>query len=325
MLLSTKQAAELLLSKDRILVLCHMNPDGDTLSAAFALQSALSGMDKQVRVACSDPLPERFSYLYREYRPTEFEPEYIVAVDVATPTLLGPGLAEYADKVDLCIDHHSTNTLYAKETCLRMEAAATCEVMFDILHHHMDATITPHIADCLYTGIATDTGCFRFSNTTTYTHTLAARLFGYGASFVEINRDLFETKSKSRILVEREVLDSMEFYCEDKVALIVVTQEMIRQYEADESELEGLSGIPRSIEGVELGLTLREKPDGIYKISARTARYMDASRFCGRFGGGGHKFAAGCALQGTVDEVKRQLIAAAEELFSEQETEEERS
>jgi len=312
MRISAEQAAGELSGKNNILILSHASPDGDTLGCAFSLWNALHALGKRARVLCPDPLPERFSCLYEGYTEEAFREEYIVAVDVAALQLLGQCRETYAERIDLCIDHHPSNGLYAAKTCLVPEAAACCEILAKIIPL-MGVQLTPLIANCLYTGVSTDTGCFKFSNTTAATHRTAALLIECGADFRTINERLFDTKSRARVQIEREALSSMRFYAEDRIALIAISQAMAAM--ADESDLDGISSLPRMIEGVEVGITLREKPDGTVKASVRTTSAVDASGLCARFGGGGHARAAGCTLDANLETAAKTLVSAAEELL----------
>lgn len=303
-----------LIENDNILIICHMSPDGDTLGCAYALYNALVSKNKNVRVDCSDEVPERFEYLQSGYVNSDFEPEYVIAVDLAARQLIGEKLSGYVDKIDLCIDHHPSNELYAKETYLVSTAAAACEIIYDIIVS-MKVDITTEIATCLYTGIATDTGCFCFSNTTSNTHYVAAELYKIPAEYEHINALLFNTKSKSRLRIEQKVLNTMEYFYNDKVAISCITQKMIEESKADESELDGVSNIPRSIEGVEIGITMREKLDGNFKVSVRTTSKADASKICGKFNGGGHKRAAGCLIEEDYQTAKALLVKAVKEFI----------
>lgn len=309
MKIQKQEAIKRLIENDNILIICHMSPDGDTLGCAYALYNALVAKKKNVRVDCSDDVPERFSYLKSGYVDSDFEPKYVVAVDLAARQLIGEKLSGYADKIDLCIDHHPSNELYAKETYLVSTAAAACEIIYDIIVS-MNVDITTQIATCLYTGIATDTGCFCFSNTTSNTHLVASELYKFPAEYEHINSLLFNTKSKSRLRIEQKVLNTMEYFYNDKVAISCITQKMIEESKADESELDGVSNIPRSIEGVEIGITMREKLDGNFKVSVRTTAKADASKICGKFNGGGHKGAAGCLIEANFETAKALLVEA---------------
>ena len=307
MKLDARQAAELLKQQEEILILTHKSPDGDTLGTGYALYYALTAMRKQASVACSDPIPEKYGYFAKPVLPLTGEPGFIVAVDVADTQLLGPALEQYAGKVDLCIDHHVSNTLYADKVCLYKTASAACEIMAEVIAH-LGTDLTPMIASCLYTGMATDTGCFKFSNTTAHTHRMAAQMIEAGADYVQINRIMFDTKSKSRVLLEQAALSGMEFFFDDRCAVITVTQELFVRSGAQEADLDGVSALSRQIEGVEVGVFLREKEDGSFKVSVRTTSQVNASELCKIFGGGGHVRAAGCVLSGPLEQAKQTLL-----------------
>ena len=169
------------------------------------------------------------------------------------------------------------------------------------------------MAEALYTGVTTDTGCFKYANTTPRTHRIAAELMEAGADSVEIDRAMFDTKSRARLDLERQVLDSIRFSHGGEVALIRITKNMIASAGAVEDDLDGIAGIPRCIEGVRIGITLREKDDGAFKVSLRARPPADASRICAKFGGGGHKGAAGCTLHLPASAAAAQMMAAAEQ------------
>lgn len=314
---SLHHAAELLLEADDIYLLCHQYPDGDTLGSAAALALGLRQKGKRVAIQCSDSIPQKYDYLFEGLEASVFEPKFICAVDIADVQLFGEKLLPFADQVDLCIDHHGSNSNYAKHLLLRPEAASTTELMYDLLFT-METEITPQIADCIYTGITTDTGCFRYTNATSRTYIVAAHMMEKGARAAMINRVMFDTKSRARLEIERLVLDTMSFYFGGKCALVYVTQDMVRHSGAHDEDMDGLAALPRQVEGVEIGVTMREKEDGSFKISVRTGPKVDASRICGVFGGGGHPGAAGCVLTGGVTGAKQQILSEIQKVFEKQ-------
>jgi len=311
MKITLNEAAAQLLAHDRILILSHQSPDGDTLGSAGALCLGLSALGKQARCVCSDPIPEKYDYMLSDVPAPQFAPEYIVAVDIADRKLLGKALDEQYLRIDLCIDHHGSNTQYAENYYVDSHASATCEIIYSLLVL-LQIMISKPIAQCLFTGISTDTGCFRYSNTTPQTMRIAAGLMEAGAEAAEINRQMFEIKTRSRMELERMALDRMEYFFDGKCAMIVISRAMIESSGATEGDLEGLAPLPRNVEGVRIGLTLREKAPGTYKISVRTGVHVNASHLCARLGGGGHPQASGCMLQGTLDEVKQKLLGVSE-------------
>lgn len=313
--ITEQQAADLLLAADNILLLAHHYPDGDTVGSNYALCLALRSLGKQVRVLCGDPIPERFDYLTEGVAMPDFAPDFICAVDVADARLLGDAVqAEYGHRVDLCIDHHSANEAYAAYTCVDDGCAAAAMLVMRIIPL-LGVEITPAIAACLYTGIATDTGCFKFSNTTAETHRMAAECIAVGIPHDYINRMHFDVKSRARIELERLALEQMEYCYGDRVALMAITKEMIARTGATENDLDGLTPIPRQIEGVWVGVTLRQKEDGNYKISVRTGHHADATAICAQLDGGGHLHAAGCTFEGNLAEAKAAILTAIEQVI----------
>jgi phosphoesterase RecJ-like protein len=315
--LTVEQMAERLLAADNILVLCHKNPDGDTLGCGAALYHALCALGKTAAVLCSDPIPASFRFMQMKLYGGAFPPAAVVAVDVASLQLFGESnhVPELARHVDYCIDHHAGNGGYADFTLLDETAAATAEVLTRVIEA-MHVKITPLIADCLYTGLSTDTGCFRFSSTTAQTHIIAARLIEAGARMAELNTLLFNTVPKERMTAERMALDNLEYYLDDRCALIYLTREEIAESGVKSADLEDLTSLPMTIEGVKVGLTLRQQPSGSYRISIRTVQDVDACAIARRLGGGGHNRAAGCELEGNLENTKNAILAEVERELS---------
>lgn len=306
-MITLESAAKTLLSKDKILILTHRSPDGDTIGSGYALAMALRKLGKSVKVDCTDPFPEKYSYFTDKLEKLEFDEEFVVSVDIADTKLLGEKLSDYADKIDLCIDHHGSNTKYAKEYYVEASAAAAAQVIAKLIRL-MNVEFEKDIANAIYTGITTDTGCFRYTNVTAETHRIAADMIDCGAESGMINRLMFETKSRSRLEIERRVMDSIQFYLDGRCAIAYATIDMMKESGAVDNDMEGVSSLPRQIEGVMAGITLREKNNGKFKVSVRTTDELDASAICANFGGGGHKAAAGCMITGTLNEAIEQII-----------------
>lgn len=298
---------------DNYEILTHAYPDGDTLGSGFALCLALQQIGKNARVITTN-IPSKFTYLLKGVKEQDFEAQTIISTDVAADSLLGSNMEKYAGRIDVCIDHHGSNTITAKEKFVDRFAAATCEIVYK-LFRRMKIKITEQIADCIYTGISTDTGCFRYTNTTSETMRVAAQLMDFGCNTEYINKAMFETKSKTKIQIEHAVYDTMTYCANGKCAIIYTTLDMFKSLDVGDDEMEGLASIPRQIEGVLIGITMREKEGGFFKISVRTNCGINASEFCSQFGGGGHPAAAGCTIEGTLDEVKNKLIEAAEKVL----------
>ncbi|MDO4832829.1 MAG: DHH family phosphoesterase [Clostridia bacterium] len=310
MKIDSDRVAELLQEKDNILILTHKNPDGDTLGCGVALCRVLQGLGKNARVENSDIIPKRYSYLFEDLKVMDFEPEFIVAVDVADTKLLGERLEGlYSDRVDLCIDHHGSNREFAKELYLRSEDGAASLSLYRIIKK-MGVPVTPQIATALYTGLSTDTGCFRYSNASSECYRVAAELIDSGADSARINVLMFETKPLSYFRLLTEVLAGMRTFCDGRVIVLKVTRDMFDRTGATPDQCDAIVAMSRQVEGALCGITMKEKQGGGYKLSLRTHEPLDAAQLCGLLGGGGHARAAGCDSGEDEEESLRILIEA---------------
>lgn len=308
-LLDVRETAELLRSAEDVLILTHQYPDGDTLGSGFALCRALRQLGKRARVVCADDIPEKYEYLAEGLEPMDFEPRFVCAVDVADEKLLGSLADRYRGQIDLCIDHHGSNTQYASALLLKADYAAAAMVICEVLRE-MGVCFDRAVAECIYTGISTDTGCFKYSNADAYTHRMAADMMDVGIRYEMINRTMFDIKSRARVELERRALASMRFFFGGRCAIMLISRDMVEESGARENDMEGLAPLPRQIEGVWVGVTLREKDNGEYKISVRTGNHADAAAICTRLGGGGHIRAAGCSLSLPLEETVNALLEA---------------
>ena len=310
--ITIRQAARFLKKHDNSIIRPHASPDGDTLGSAYALYYGLKETGKIASVICPDVIPAKYSYFAVKTDHITAENATVVAVDVADEKLLGSLAGEFAGRVNLCIDHHISNTRYAENLLLDDSASAVCEILYELLTR-MKVNINDITAKALYTGIATDTGCFKYSNVTVKTHIIAAELFQYNIDAAEINRLMFDTKSKRLLELEKMVLDTAEYHFDDKCMLLAVTDKMQEKTGCSGTELEGIAIISRSVEGVLAGITIKQTGDKEFKISLRTFSPLDASAICKSLGGGGHKAAAGATVCGTLTEVKEKILAAVKE------------
>lgn len=316
-MIDCKETAAFLQSWDKILVLCHENPDGDALGSACALARGLVSLGKQADIRCADETPAKFQYLFENLKLGGFTPEHIVSVDVADIGLLGALKDEFAGRIELAIDHHGTHRGFAPRRWVEPDSAATAELIW-LLMKELNVHITPEIAGCVYTGITTDTGCLRYQNATPRTYRIAAEAIEAGANAGEINRLMWETKTRAQMEAERKILDTLEYFCDGKCAIIYIPQSILRQTGATKSDVEGAASLPRQIEGVQIGVTVREKEDGTVKVSLRTIPSVNAAEICKRFGGGGHAGAAGCSFPGcSMAEAAEQMKAACEQYLKE--------
>ncbi len=315
--LTLKQCARYLKRHDNYIILTHASPDGDTLGSAYALYYGLNEIGKRACVLCPDVIPQKYDYFARATDHVNRENATIIAVDVADKRLLGDFKDEFGDIVDLNIDHHVSNTEFAKNLYLDADASATAEIIFELLTL-MRVNINDITAKALYTGIATDTGSFKYATVTAKTHIIAAMLYEYNINASEINRLMFDTKSKKLIDLERQVLETAEFHFDDRCMLLCVTAEMQEKTGCSGTELEGIAVISRSVDGVKVGVTMKQTGTEEFKVSVRTYEPFDASVICKKLGGGGHKGAAGASVKGTHEEVKQKVLSAVSECLEEQ-------
>lgn len=308
-----KKVAEFIKKNNNFCFLCHKRLDGDTLGAAYSLYYACLTLNKNSVVKTyEDEVSQKFSFIYPEIEVVEkFKIEHYVSVDVADLDLLEEGYKN--KKISLCIDHHETNAIEADLKCVDEKSAATCEIIYLILKE-LGVKINKKIADCLYLGISTDTGCFKYQNVTSKTHKIAADLIEFGADFYNINFNVFDKKSKNRLRLEAEVIKNLEYYFDDRFVIVFITKEIMNRSRASLEDCGSVSYIAASFEDALIAITAKEEKDG-FKISVRTKGCFDASLFCKRFNGGGHKKAAGCFIEGKKEEVLEKLLKASKEEF----------
>ena len=311
--MTVQQAAALLKGQDRILILTHRRPDGDTVGCAAALCAALRQLGKTAYIH-PNPDVTRINAVYAQpyWAPEGFAPDFVVSVDIAARQLFYPAAETYLQRgVDLAVDHHPSQEFFAKETCLEADRAACGEIVYAICRELGE--ITQEIALPLYAAIATDTGCFVYANTTANTHAVAAALLETGIDYFSVNKRHFRTKSPRRLALEAELISHMEYFDQGRGAVMSIPLSLMERLGATEEDAEDLSSLLTVAEGVDCGALLRELQPGEWKLSLRTGANgrVNASQVCRRFGGGGHAMAAGATLQGSLEEVKRAVMDAA--------------
>lgn len=316
---SNLSAAAALLSSvefDEVLVACHRNPDGDAVGSAHALSYALRKMGKKARVFCADPFGSEFSYITDEEKNVPpFEPRHFVTVDVAAPEMLAD--APFRERIDVVLDHHRINTVPAPLKVVLPEMASCGEIIHQVLML-MGVPTDAYLALALYTAVATDTGCFRYSNVNENTFRTAAELsrFAEEGAFYQINKKLFETKSRLRLSLEAYAVEKARFAADGRIAYLSVSREEQKRIGAAYGDLDVLINVLRQIEGVVVSLVIKERDKGEFKVSVRSEAGFDASEFCRNFGGGGHIAAAGCTLRGSEEDAVKALLSLAERSFS---------
>ena len=294
---------------DNFVILTHRRPDGDTIGCASALCLGLRQLGKTAFVLKNEQFTPRFQPfldgLVCETLPVDVT---VISTDIASEGLLSFD-AVRMDLTPVCaVDHHGSNSL-ACPKLVEADKAACGEIVHAILQE-LGVRVTKRIAECLYVAVSTDTGCFKFSNTSANTHRTAAALIEAGADVYSINKVFFDTKSFSRLRLEAKLTDTMEFYADRAVGVCVMPKSLLAEFSVTEDDLDSISGFARSIEGVKIGVMIREVEDGLGKISLRTDAPDDAATICGLLGGGGHAAAAGASVPGGIAGAKTAILQA---------------
>ena len=315
--MNIKETAVWLKEHDNYLVITHRRPDGDAHGSAAALCEGLRRMGKKAYILKNPETTDKYVKYVETYWAEEgYVPEKVLTVDIASEGLFCKGADVYFGKVDLSIDHHPSNTGYAKDLCLNGERASCGEVIYEILLE-LGINIDPEIAAPIYIALSTDTGCFAFANTTANTFKVAGELTGTGLVFREINRELFRTKSRKRFVLEGMIMSGIEFYYGGKVSIITITKKMMDETGCTENDMDDIAAMPGSIEGVECGITMRELSSTTdCKVSVRTSPRVNANDLCRVLDGGGHMMAAGAAPAGmTIAQMKEKLLEELDKVF----------
>ncbi|MBE7030894.1 MAG: bifunctional oligoribonuclease/PAP phosphatase NrnA [Ruminococcaceae bacterium] len=306
-----KQIAQALLSKDNFAIFPHVNPDGDCLGSALALCSALRNMGKKAYVVTTDPIPQNIAFLWDEgfCAPNGWKPACAVAVDCADPDRMSDKACFDGAPFTCCMDHHGTNPGYGDLSFVEPQAAATGEIIFSLLTDCLGVPLTPFERDCLYTAICTDTGNFKFSNTTPRTHRIAAELIAAGVDVADMSQRLFDTLTLRQLKAHAEAVKNLSVYMDGRVAVTFVSTAFLQENGMGFEDVDFLSSMPRNVEGAEVGIFCKERTPGEIKVSLRSNHCVDVSEIAALFGGGGHKRAAGATISGTRQQAVEQLLA----------------
>ena len=311
--LTLNEVAQWLLKEDRYLILTHRRPDGDTIGSAVALCRGLRSLGKEAWILDNPQFTPKYAPFLEGLIVGEVPAESrILSVDIASEGLLPFNAVELADAVELLIDHHGSNSGFAQTGYVDSTAAACGEIILELLSC-MEVEPDPSIGEALYVAISTDTGCFRYSNTTANTLMSAATCKNWGADTFTINRVFFMTKRPARLKLEAYLTNTTEFYSSGKVAVSVIPNSVRGELDLTQDDIDDISGFGREIEGVEVAVMIRQETEG-GKISVRTSPRCDASAICGKLGGGGHKAAAGATVPGGIEEAKAAVLRVLAEM-----------
>lgn len=294
---------------ERILILTHINPDGDAIGSSYAFKKALESLGKTVYAVLPEPLSDYFHMFSDEFITMDNfneECDLVVALDTGDTNRLGKCVSLFKGET-VVIDHHETNKGYGKYNHIEGDAPSTGEVLFDLLSY-MNIIISPETATGLYAAMLTDTGGFLYSNTTAKTHKKVARLIEEGADYYYINKKLMEEKSYETHRVSALLIENMEFFSEGKLCICCFDNDFCVKNNITLDTISGLSALPRTVSGVDTGVLISEVVKGKTKVSLRSDTIVDVSEISVAFGGGGHKRAAGFTTEEyTPAEIKEKL------------------
>lgn len=295
--------AGVLLRYHRFLIVTHQMPDGDGIGSMLGLGLALQKKKRQVIMTCPGGLPENLQFMPGSdqiVHPDEVPSDgydVVVALDSSDLGRIEGIYEKIPNDVPIMnIDHHMTNKGYGTHNYVDSASAATGEQVYKILVA-MDVRVDSSIAICLFTAIATDTGFFRFSNTTPTTLRIAARLVEKGAEPGDISEQVYEARPLESLKMLGRALDTLQVDKSGKVAWMEIYRDWLSELSLDEGQAEGFVNYARMIKGVEVALIFRESSDGRIRVGMRSKGNFDVAALAQVFGGGGHARAAGCSLE----------------------------
>ena len=305
--LNRAEAAGFLLVNDNFCILTHRRPDGDTVGSAAALCLGLRKLGKQAWVLKNDEITDRFGWLVEGLTKEAVEEhDIVVSVDVASPGMLPKCFAPLAEKCRLRIDHHGSATSFTPEELVDADSASCAELVCDVLAI-LGVEMDKNIAEAVYVGMSTDTGCFRFANTTAHSFTVAAVCAKAGADIYGLNQQLFETNSLPKLRMHAWMIENMRLFDDGKLAVVAIPRAVEELLHVTDDDMDNISSYPRTVAGVRMAATLRQTKDGETKISVRAVPGYDAAAVCAYFGGGGHKGAAGASTHMGLEETAKKV------------------
>lgn len=306
---------------ETILLSVHKNPDGDALGSQLGLMLALERLGKRVTAHNLDPVPDIYKFLPYAHRinsglPVPGEYDALVVLDCDPPRT---GLFEngYPARSLINIDHHPTNPAEWPLTWLDPSAAATGEMIFDLIKG-LGVRMDRDIAMCLFTAIFTDTGSYRYSNTSPSSMRISAELIEAGADPWIVTENVYESFAYNRIRLLGHVLSGMQLSMDGRIGWVVVTDELYKTTATSAADTENFINFVRAVKGVEVAVLFRQTSPSQYKVSFRSKGRVDVSAAASALGGGGHKNAAGCVMDGTLDEIIERVIAKVQRVLGDQ-------
>ena len=309
------QVVELIEAKRRFAITSHIRPDGDSLGSSLGLYWLLRALDKDVEVIMRDPVPHAYQQLpgAGDVRVTPaVDPSYHAVFVIECSDITRPGLVDLDKQFVVNIDHHSTTALFGNINWIDSTASAVGEMIYNLCKA-IGGRVTKEIAECVYMALVTDTGSFHFSNTTERTLKVASELVKAGVKPAEISEAVYNNYPWSRIELMRQVLDTVKRDDTGTVAYMRQTLAMRKQAAAVDGDNNGFVNIPLAAREVLAVVYMREVGDNVYRVSLRSKGSINVAKVAEKFGGGGHKNAAGLRIEGEWDAMEAELVAAVDE------------
>lgn len=304
------------------MIASHENPDGDSLGAQLAMALGLRSLGKQAFIRCKDPVPKIYDFLpgqdcliVSKDVKTDKE-EVLLVLDCGNVDRTGLIFVPDLPPVVINIDHHISNSYFGHINWVNPKASATSEMVF-LLLRYLDIKPDALIATNLYTGILTDTGSFQYSNTTAQCLNIASQLVDADADPNFISSSVYDRKSLSGMRLVGQVLNDMEIHHNQNTAILTVTREILKDFQATYEDTEELVSIPQKIGSIKISILIKELSDGEYKISLRSKGKTDVAKLAERLGGGGHPNAAGAKVNGRLPQIKGEILKLSEEFLCE--------
>ena len=296
---------------ETFVVLAHENPDGDAVGSALGVCTFLKELGKTDIDVLFKEYPETFNFLPNSdmiKQESTFERyDMAIVVDCPNSDRVSKEYRLFIENAKIIVqfDHHLRNSMFGDYNVVNPVAPACSQILVSALEY-LKIDISKDVATCLLAGIITDTGGFRFNSTTAETFEFAAWCLSKGINVAKVYKEAMMTKTITQFKAEKLALDRLEFFNDDKITFTYITKQDIDELGIKSGELDGIAGVGITIKDVEVAIFAREKDDG-FKISFRSNN-IDVSDICMLFGGGGHKLAAGCQIDSSIEEVRKAVV-----------------
>lgn len=303
----------ILQESDKIVILPHVSADGDAIGSSLALAMVLRKLGKKPKILLEEEIPYIYGFLPGREMAEVFVSGHdlfdaAVALDTGDLGRLGSRLSVFENAaVTVNIDHHNTNTEFGFHNYISTGSSAVGEIVYRMIKM-MGLAPDADIATCLYVAIATDTGGFRYSNTTALTHQIVSELLNSGVKVAEVSQRIFDSSSYEKVKLTGVAISRLELLEKGKIAIMALDHDLIKATGASEEDCDGIINVARNIRGVEVAAMLRQWDNGEIKVNLRSASYVDVSAVAGLYKGGGHKRAAGYITGGSLEDAKNKLL-----------------